>query len=98
MKTINVRDLQKKIRHCMDVAQKEHVVVTRHGKPLALVRGVEGYDWDDLYWATNESFWRMIEQRRKEEQKPVPFEEVCRRLGIRPRRPRKPRSKRRRQG
>lgn len=80
MKTINVRDLQKKVRRTLEVAQKERVVVTRHGKPIALVTGVTGYDWEDLYWATNASFWKMIEARRNE--KTIPFEEVCRRLHI----------------
>ena len=80
MKSINVRDLQKKIRRCMMVAQKERVVVTRHGKPLAVVTGVEGYDWEDLYWATNAAFWREIERRRKEPT--IPLEEVYRRLKI----------------
>jgi prevent-host-death family protein len=80
MKTINVRDLQKKIRHAMTVAQKERVVVTRHGKPLAVVTGVDGYDWEDLYWATNAAFWKMIEERRKGPT--IPLEEVYRRLKI----------------
>ena len=80
MKTINVRDLQKKIRECIEVAQKDRVVVTRHGKPVALVTGLDGYDWEDLYWATNVSFWKMIEKRRKEPT--IPFDEVIKRLKI----------------
>jgi len=80
MKTINVRDLQKKIRRAMTVAQKERVVVTRHGKPLAVVTGVDGYDWEDLYWATNAAFWKMIEERRKGPT--IPLKEVYRRLKI----------------
>lgn len=37
MKTISVRDLQKKIRESVQAAQKDRVVVTRHGKPAALL-------------------------------------------------------------
>jgi antitoxin (DNA-binding transcriptional repressor) of toxin-antitoxin stability system len=80
MKTINVRDLQKKIRRCIEISQKDRVVVTRHGKPVALVTGLNGYDWEDLYWATNASFWKMIEKRRKEPT--IPFEEALQRLKI----------------
>jgi prevent-host-death family protein len=80
MKAINVRDLQKKIRSCMNVAQKERVVVTRHGKPLAVVTGVEGYDWEDVSWATNAAFWREIQRRRQEPT--LSLEEVCRRFKI----------------
>lgn len=87
MKTINVRNLQQKIRRCMNIAQKERLVVTKRGRPLALVMGVEGYDWEDLYWATNASFWREIQRARQEPT--IPLEEVCRRLKIPLRRPAK---------
>ena len=40
MKTITVRDLQKKIRQCVDLSQRDHVVVTHHGRPAAIVIGV----------------------------------------------------------
>ena len=80
MKTINVRDLQKRVRRCIELAQKEQVVVTRHGVPVALVSGVEGYDWEDLYWAIHASFWKMIQRRRGQEG--IPLEEVARKLKI----------------
>ena len=48
MKTVNVRDLQKKIKKCVDMAQEERVVVTRHGQPAAILIGVEGQDWEDV--------------------------------------------------
>ncbi len=80
MRTINVRDLQKKVRQWISASQKDYVVVTRHGKPVAMVTGVEGYDWEDLSWATNSAFWKMIEERRKEQG--IPLDEVCRRLGV----------------
>ncbi|MDP3723578.1 MAG: type II toxin-antitoxin system prevent-host-death family antitoxin [Candidatus Omnitrophota bacterium] len=66
MKTINVRELQKHVRGCMKISQRDHVVVTRHGVPTALIIGVEGTDWEALALQTNPSFWRMIQQRRSE--------------------------------
>jgi prevent-host-death family protein len=60
-----MRDLQKNIRKCVDAAQKEHVIVTRHGHPAAIVVGVEGRDWEDIVYQTSPAFWRMIEERRK---------------------------------
>lgn len=78
MKTIGVRALQQKIRECVDLAQKERVVVTRHGRPAALVIGVEGQDWETLALRTNASFWNMIEHRRK--QKTVSLRELRKRL------------------
>ena len=74
MKTISVRDLQKRIRDCVNVSQRDHVVITRHGIPAALIIGVEGSDWETLALQTNPSFWRMIEQRRGD--KTVSLEEM----------------------
>jgi len=78
MKTVNVRNLQRKISECVDIAQKERVVVTRHGRPAALLIGVEGQDWEDIFYQTSPAFWKMIEERRKG--KTVPFEDMLRRL------------------
>ena len=66
MKTINVRELQKHVRGCVNASQHSRVVVTRHGVPTALIIGVEGTDWETLALQTNPSFWRMIAKRRSE--------------------------------
>ena len=66
MKTISVRDLQQHVRDCVNASQKDRVVITRHGTPTALIIGVEGSNWDTLALQTNPSFWRVIEQRRKD--------------------------------
>ena len=79
MKTVTVRDLQKKIRECVDAAQKDRIVITRHGRPAAIVIGVQGYDWEDVMLQTSPAFWRMLEGRRKE--KTIPLAEMRKRLG-----------------
>ena len=71
MRTINVRDLQKRIRECVIAAQKEKIVITRHGRPAAIVIGVEGQDWEDIVLQTSPAFWRLIEARRKQETIPL---------------------------
>lgn len=81
MKTVNVRNLQKKVSECVDVAQKEAVIVTRRGQPAAIVIGVEGHDWEDVFYQMSPAFWKMIEARRKG--KTVPFEEMRKRLEAR---------------
>ena len=42
MKTISVRDLQKSIKEAVDSAQDDRVVVTRRGKPAAVLLGGRG--------------------------------------------------------
>lgn len=89
MKTVNVRNLQKKVSECVDLSQKEAVVVTRHGDPAAIVIGVEGHDWEDVFYQTSPAFWRMIEERRRG--KTVSFAEMRRRLEARWSRPKRKR-------
>jgi len=66
MKTVTARELQKKIKQCVDAAQEDRVVVTRHGKPAAVLVGVEGSDWEDLVLQSSPAFWKLIEERRKQ--------------------------------
>ena len=66
MKTVNARDLQKKIKQCVDVSQQDRVVITRRGKPAAVMVGVEGKDWEEVALQTSSTFWKLIEERRNE--------------------------------
>ena len=66
MKTIAVRELQKKIKETVDEAQKDRVVITRQGKPAAVMVGVEGQDWESVVLETDPAFWKLISKRRKE--------------------------------
>lgn len=66
MKTVTARELQQKIKHSLDIAQKDHVVITRRGMPAAVLIGVEGEDWENIVYETSRSFWKMIQRRRKQ--------------------------------
>lgn len=66
MKTLEIEDLQTDLRAFIDAAQEESVLVTRHGKPAALVVGVESHDLEDLQLETDPAFWKMIEERRRQ--------------------------------
>jgi prevent-host-death family protein len=79
MKTITVRDLQKSIKEAVESAQRERVVVTRHGKPAAVLLGVEGRDWETVVLETSSELWKLIEERRAEPT--LSAEELERKLG-----------------
>lgn len=66
MKAINIRVLQKQLKTFVDAAQTERVVITRHGKPAAILVGVEGLDWEAVVLQSNPEFWQLIRQRRQE--------------------------------
>jgi len=79
MKVINIRDLQKKLKETVEAAQQQGVVVTRHGKPAAVLLGVEGLDWERVMLQLDPDFWEMIEARRRDGRSSS-LEEVRKRL------------------
>ncbi len=56
------------------------MLVTRHGKPAALIIGVEGEEFEDLMTRSDPEFWRMIQTRRSTS-KTIPAGEMRKRLG-----------------
>jgi prevent-host-death family protein len=56
LEPVNARDLQKRIKECVDISQQDKVVITRRGKPAAILVGVEGRDWTDVALQTSSSF------------------------------------------
>ena len=80
MNTISMQNLQKQLNTYIAQAQTERVVVTRNGKPSALIIGLEGIDWNMLVLESDAEFWKMIQKRRK--QRTVPLAKVKAQLGI----------------
>lgn len=76
MKTVPLRNIKQELSSYVDYAQKEFVLVTRHGRPAAIVLGVEGRDFEDIFYMTNRGFWSTIRRRRL--QKPIPWRKAKR--------------------
>ena len=49
---------------CVSEAQRERIVITRNGKPVALMVGVEGLDPEQLQLGSSDKFWKLIAKRR----------------------------------
>jgi antitoxin (DNA-binding transcriptional repressor) of toxin-antitoxin stability system len=49
---------------CIEDAQHERLVITRDGKPVALVIGVEGMDEEQVQLGSSDKFWTLIQERR----------------------------------
>jgi antitoxin (DNA-binding transcriptional repressor) of toxin-antitoxin stability system len=86
MKTVPLSDLCSEPDAVLDSAQTERIVISRGGRPCALLVGIEAYDAEDLRWATSSEFWEMIGQRRTHGNE-VPLAEVEARLGLKRPRP-----------
>jgi prevent-host-death family protein len=64
MKTIGLEHAT--LETCVKNARRGRVVVTRKGKPVAVVVGVEGLDAEELQLGSSEKFWTLIEERRRQ--------------------------------
>ena len=84
MRTVSVAKARSNIEAVLDSAQNERIVVTRAGRPSAVIVGVESYDAEDLAIACSPAFWQMFESRRKG--RSIPLSQVKRRLDARERR------------
>jgi prevent-host-death family protein len=66
MKTAALKEVKAKLSEYCEHSQGERVLITKHGKPLALMIGVEGRALEDVLTAMNPDFWSLIEERRRE--------------------------------
>jgi antitoxin (DNA-binding transcriptional repressor) of toxin-antitoxin stability system len=64
MKTIGLK--QATLDACIKDAQQDRVIITRNGKPVALIVGVEGMDEEQLQLGSSDKFWKLVEKRRKD--------------------------------
>jgi prevent-host-death family protein len=82
MKVVALREAKQGLSGCVVRAQRERVLITKQGRPAALMIGVEGHDLEDVLLMQNPRFWKMIEARRTEPT--LGIDEVRRRLGLSP--------------
>lgn len=76
VKTIGLEEVD--LEKCVRDAQTNRVVLTRKGKPVALLVGVQGLDLEQIELGHADEFWNLIRQRRK--QKTMTRTELERRL------------------
>jgi antitoxin (DNA-binding transcriptional repressor) of toxin-antitoxin stability system len=64
MKTISLE--QATLDTVISDAQRENVIIKRHGKPVVLIIGIEGIDEEQLQLGASDKFWGLISERRKQ--------------------------------
>src|SRR5689334_20807174 len=52
------------IKECVKDAQHERVILTRRGKPIAVIAGVAGMDLEQIALGHSDEFWQLIRERR----------------------------------
>ncbi len=76
MKTVGIDEAT--LDSCVADAQRERVVITREGEPIALLIGVHGMDEEQLELGSSDEFWRLVAERRS--QKTISRDELERRI------------------
>jgi len=82
MKTVALREAKQSLSGFVAHAQRERVLITKHGKPAALVIGVEGRDIEDVLLSQDPDFWKLVEARRR--QPTLSLADVRAKLGVAP--------------
>jgi prevent-host-death family protein len=83
MTSIPEKELQINLDSILSRAQTERIVISRRGKPCAVLVGIEDYNSEELRLASSVDFWRIIRQRRASGTS-FPLTEVEVSLGIMP--------------
>lgn len=78
-------------------ARKSPVVVTRRGKPVALLRVLTDEDWEDYVVSTSPTFQRILKRSLRSYNKSggIPLEDIEREFGLPPRSTKRPKATRR---
>jgi prevent-host-death family protein len=62
MKVVRVGEAN--LEECVRDAQRERIVLTRRGKPVAVLISVKGLDLEQIDLGHSDEFWSLIRQRR----------------------------------
>ena len=80
MRLVGVREAQAQLSGLVSKCQRERIILTRHGKPVAVLSGVEGMDVEDLLLGQDRGFAKHIKSRRRSKRPLLTFEQVKTRL------------------
>lgn len=64
MKTVGIE--QATLDSCVREAQDDRMLVTRAGRPVAIVVGLADFDEEQIRLGLSDEFWKMISARRRE--------------------------------
>ncbi len=72
MKTITVFEARNHFARTLEAAKEDVIIVTRNGRPVAAIKGIDDDDLEDLLLERSERFWAMIARARRG--KPIAIE------------------------
>src|SRR5262245_66306368 len=82
MRMVGVREAQAQLSGLVSRSQKERIILTRHGKPVAVISGVEGMDVEDVLLGQDPDLAKLIASRRRSKKPLLSLGEVKASLGL----------------
>jgi len=65
MKTMTVFEARNHFARTLEAAKEDVIIVTKNGRPVAAIRGIDDDDLEDLLLERSERFWGMIARARR---------------------------------
>ena len=65
MKTMTVFEARNHFARTLEAAKEDVIIVTRNGRPVAAIQGIDDNDVEDLLLERSERFWAMISRARR---------------------------------
>lgn len=92
LKTIDIGQTQDLFKDFVTHPKREPIIVTRKGRPIAVVQSVDGADVETISVSLSPQFQALMQKsrRRQDQEGGISSEEVRRRLGIPARRDKAP--------
>jgi len=81
MKTMTVFEARNHFARTLEAAKEDVVIVTRNGKPVAAIQGIDDDDIEDLLLERSPCFWDMISRARRG--KPIAIDALRKQIGRR---------------
>ena len=66
MKEISLEQFGAGVDQIVPPSRSERIVLTRGGKPVAIVTGVGDLDREEIEYVQSPDFWKLIAERRKQ--------------------------------
>jgi prevent-host-death family protein len=82
MKTMTVFEARNHFARTLEAAKDDVIIVTRNGKPVAAIQGIDDAGIEDLLLERSERFWAMIARARRG--KPIALDTLRRQIQSRP--------------
>jgi prevent-host-death family protein len=65
MKTMTVFEARNHFARTLEAAKEDVIIVTKNGRPVAAIQGIDDDDLEDLLLERSERFWGMIARARR---------------------------------